>query len=162
MKDNRARIICIDDQRDVLAALEKDMEFFSPCFHMIYCEDTDEAMEEIEALYAKQANIPLIICDHIMPGQNGIDFLADLNRDIRFKKIFKIMLTGLATHEDTIEAINRARIDYYIEKPWDPDALRDVVKKMLTLFIVREGLDYNSYGKFIDPPTLYQALREKE
>jgi two-component system chemotaxis response regulator CheY len=162
MAQIRPAIICIDDQREILAALERDMDRFSPCFSMVYCEDTAEARDEIEVLYSKQEPIALIICDHIMPGQNGIDFLIELNRDARFKKIFKIMLTGLATHSDTIQAINSAKIDYYIEKPWDPDTLIDVVKKMLTLFIIREGLDYHLYARFIDPPTLYQALRERE
>ena len=160
--DNKPNIICIDDQREILATLEKDLAPFSPFFSLLYCESTREAKEEIESLYARGATLPVVICDHIMPNQNGIDFLIELNSDIRFKNVFKILLTGLATHQDTIEAINRAKIDYYIEKPWDERALQAVLKKMLTLFMVREDLDYHAYGDTVDPETLYQALSERE
>ena len=160
--ETKPNIICIDDQREILATLEKDMEPFSVCFSLLYCESTGEAKEEIESLYAHGTPIPLVICDHIMPNQNGIDFLIELNRDIRFKNMFKILLTGLATHRDTIDAINQANIDYYIEKPWNEKDLHAVVKKMLTRFMVREGFDYNACGGIIDPETLYEALNEKE
>lgn len=160
--ENKPTIICVDDQREILAALEKDMEPFASYFSLLYCESAGEAKEEMESLVARGVPVPIVICDHIMPNQNGIDFLIELSRDIRFKNIFKILLTGLATHQDTIEAINRAQIDYYIEKPWDGEALRAVLKKMLTLFIVRENLDYQLYGSTVDPETLYRAISEKE
>ena len=160
--ENKPNIICIDDQREILATIEKDMAPFSPYFSLLYCESAREAKEEIVSLYARGVQVPVVICDHIMPNQNGIDFLIELNNDTRFKNMFKILLTGLATHKDTIEAINRAKIDYYIEKPWVGQHLQTVVKKMLTLFMVREGLDYNAYGDIVDPETLYQALSDRE
>ena len=45
--ENKPNIICIDDQREILATLEKDMESFSPYFSLLYCESTREAKEEI-------------------------------------------------------------------------------------------------------------------
>lgn len=160
--ENKPNIICIDDQREILATLEKDLAPFSPYFSMLYCESAQEAKEEIESLYTRGVDIPVVICDHIMPNQSGIDFLIELSRDMRFKNIYKILLTGMATHKDTIEAINRAQIDYYIEKPWDAEALCAVLKRMLTLFIVRENLDHRAYGDIVDPETLYRAISEKE
>ncbi len=160
--ENKPSIICIDDQREILATLEKDLEFFSPQVSLLFCESAQEAKEELDSLYARSIPVPIIICDHIMPNQNGIDFFIELSRDIRLKNIFKILLTGLATHKDTIEAINRAQIDYYIEKPWDGQALVAVLKKFLTLFMVRENWDYHAYAAIIDSDTLYQAISDKE
>lgn len=160
--ENKPSIICIDDQREILATLEKDLEPFSSYFAILFCESAQEAKEELDSLYASGVPVPVVICDHIMPNQNGIDFFIGLSRDIRFKNIYKILLTGLATHKDTIEAINRAQINYYIEKPWDGPTLCAVLKKMLTLFMVRENWDYHAYSGIIDSETLYQAISEKE
>ena len=124
-------IICVDDQREVLAALSKDLEVIGQDFEITNCETADEADELINQYVNEGRDIALLICDHIMPGENGVDFLARIHKDSRFSNVKKILLTGLATHEDTIRAINEARIDAYLEKPWDPDELVSTVKKVL-------------------------------
>ena len=124
----KLNIICIDDQRDVLAAVQKDLVFFDPVCDIIECESTEEAEEVLEELYSGEKPVALIICDHIMPGENGVDFLARLQQDDRFSSIASILLTGLATHHDTIEAINRAHISHYVEKPWKTDDFQKKIK----------------------------------
>jgi two-component system chemotaxis response regulator CheY len=158
----KPKIISVDDQREVLAALEKDLQELSRFFDLFFCESAEEAKEVIEEIDAEGGHIPLIICDHIMPGMNGIDFLIDLNQDERFRKIRKMLLTGLATHKDTINAINDADIDFYIEKPWEKVALLGAIKKLVTRYVVDEGMDYKDLTGIIDPVSLYKAIREKE
>ena len=160
--NNKPKIISIDDQREVLAALEKDLQVLSQFFDLFFCESAEEAREVIEEIDAEGDHIPLIICDHIMPGMNGIDFLIDLNRDERFKKIRKMLLTGLATHRDTINAINEADVDFYVEKPWDKETLLDAIKKLVTRYVVDVGMDYSELNEVLDPTSLYKAIREKE
>ena len=108
-----------------------------------------------------EKSIALIICDHIMPNENGIDFLARLQQDERFKSISTILLTGLATHQDTIEAINKARISNYIEKPWQHDDLNLKVKKLLTRYILNHGMNYTKYNAYLDQETLLEGLRNE-
>ncbi len=61
--------------------------------------------------------IALIISDHVMPGKTGVELLTDVSKDGRFGFTRKVLLTGQATHTDTINAINSAGIDRYFEKP---------------------------------------------
>lgn len=159
---SKPKIISVDDQREVLAALEKDLQGLSAFFDLFFCESAEEAREVIEEIDAEGGYIPLVICDHIMPGMNGIDFLIDLNRDDRFKKIRKMLLTGLATHRDTIDAINEADVDFYVEKPWEKEKLLDAIKKLVTRYVVDVGMDYSELNEVIDPASLYKAIRAKE
>ena len=160
--ERKPKIISVDDQREVLAALEKDLQILSPFFDLFFCESAEEAREVIEEIDGDGDYIPLIICDHIMPGMNGIDFLIDLNQDERFKKVQKMLLTGLATHRDTINAINEADVDFYVEKPWDKETLLNAIKILVTRYVVDVGMDYSELNEVLDPASLYKAIREKE
>ncbi len=157
----KPNILCIDDQRDVLAALRKDLAEFLDYFNLVDCESAGEAKEVLEELDSEGQPIALIICDHVMPEKNGVDFLIDINEDSRFKDVKKLLLTGMATHKDTIEAINMANIDRYIEKPWDNTQLITWVKELVTQYIVHAGMDYQSFLPILDQSTLYKELRER-
>ena len=158
---DKLKIICLDDQRDVLAALRKDLEPLSDTVTVIVCESVSEA-EEVMDVMDKHAEEPaLLVCDHVMPGGNGIDFLVEFRKKGRFPKTKLVLLTGLATHRDTIEAINKARIDHYIEKPWNGAALVRTVKELLTHYVLDAGLDYKPYLGVLDQETLYGELRKK-
>ncbi|NUM37073.1 MAG: response regulator [Candidatus Brocadiae bacterium] len=153
-------IVCIDDQREVLATLKKDMSVFRSFFKISYCESSQEAKELLEEIDAKGDHIALLVCDHIMPGQSGIDFLIQTNQDRRFQSVKKILLTGLANHQDTIKAINQAAIQQYIEKPWNSENLTKIAKILLTEYILETGQEYQEYMPILDQPTLYQKLRK--
>ncbi len=82
-----------------------------------------------------------------MPGKSGVELLTDLSVDTRFKHTKKVLLTGQATHQDTIVAINRARIERYFEKPWQANELREAVRQLVTEFVFDQGLDYAEWGE---------------
>ena len=158
---DKLKILCLDDQRDVLAALRKDLEVLGDAVTIIACESVAEAGEVLD-LMDKHAEEPaLILCDHVMPGTNGIEFLIGFRREGRFPKTKRILLTGLATHRDTIEAINKAHIDQYIEKPWKGADLVRTVKELLTCYVLEAGLDYKPYLGILDQDTLYAELRKR-
>lgn len=152
-------IICIDDQREVLAALRKDLEELHEFCSIADCESADEAVELLDEIDEEGEIAALLICDHVMPGKNGVELLAEINQDLRFPKIKKLLLTGLATHQDTILAINKARIDHYIEKPWKKEDLLQQVKNLLTLFLLQSGIEYKPYLPVLDQETLYREIR---
>ena len=153
-------ILCVEDQREVLAALRKDLEGFLSHCSVLECESADEAKEVLDSLDCKGVQPGVLICDHVMPGENGIEFLIEVHRDRRFPNARKILLTGLATHEDTIRAINKAHIDHYIEKPWEKETLIQMVKELLTIFVLDSGKDYQDFLPVLDQETLYDRLRE--
>ena len=152
-------IIIIDDQKEVLAAVAKDLEVLEDIYNIEECESADEAEELLETLDSEGEYIALIISDHIMPGTTGVEFLIEINEDPRFQPTKKMLLTGLATHQDTINAINNAAIDRYIEKPWSREDLINYAKVLITEFILEKGIDYTPYMEFLDQNILLNKLR---
>ena len=154
----RLNIVCVDDQQNVLYTLQRDLTFFQSDLNLSFCESVPEAYQVLEELDAAGQYIAVVICDHIMPERNGVDFLIDLKDDERFCAIKTVLLTGLATHQDTIRAINQAHIDRYIEKPWDGKKLVDTLKTLLTQFIFDAGLDYLEYAPYLDEKIVLETL----
>lgn len=152
-------IICVDDQREVLSALLADLEFFESYLEVEECESAAEAWELINEIDEKGDFIAVIITDQVMPQNSGVEFLKQVKEDGRFSNTRKILLTGQATHQDTIEAINKAGLDNYIEKPWDKASLHQVIKVLLTKYMIAAGLDYKQFTAVIDSTTLYELLK---
>ena len=61
-----------------------------------------------------------------MPEMDGITFLANV-REIN-PEITRIILTGYADKENAIKAINEVGLFQYIEKPWDNDDLKIIIR----------------------------------
>ena len=65
----------------------------------------------------------------MMPKMNGLEFLKTV-RD-KCPDTITILLTGYADKENAIKSINEIGLYYYLEKPWDNNALIKVVKNGL-------------------------------
>ncbi|MFC1694350.1 response regulator [Candidatus Latescibacterota bacterium] len=76
--------------------------------------------------YIKSNSVDLVISDYVMPEMDGITFLAKV-REIK-PEITRIILTGYADKENAIKAINEVGLFQYIEKPWDNDDLRIIIR----------------------------------
>ena len=64
-----------------------------------------------------------------MPEMDGINFLARM-RELK-PDVPRILLTGYADKENAIKAINEVGLFQYIEKPWDNDQLRIILRNGL-------------------------------
>lgn len=158
---NKLYLICIDDQQEVLNALERDLTEFEDFLVVETCDSGKEALELIEEIDAKGDFPAVVISDQVMPEMTGVAVLHAIEKDARFRHTYKILLTGLATHEDTIEAINTGGLDYYIAKPWTKEQLSDTIKKCLTAFLANSGVDFQPYMPILDQAMLYEILRNK-
>lgn len=151
-------IISVDDQREVLDAIAQDLNAFRSGFEVEVCESADEALELMSEIDTQGDRVAVLLSDHVMPGTTGVEFLTKVNNDRRFRSTKKVLLTGLATHEDTIEAINRAAIDRYIEKPWTKDGMTQVLKSLITAFLLEQGIPFEPYRPFLDAQLLMEHL----
>jgi response regulator RpfG family c-di-GMP phosphodiesterase len=61
-----------------------------------------------------------------MPGMDGITFLRRC-RDLQ-PMATRVLLTGYADKENAIRAINEAGLYYYLEKPWDNEHLKLIIR----------------------------------
>ena len=158
---NKLYIICVEDQREVLNAVVADLQALESYLVLEECESAQEAWDVLEDIDAAGDLPALVISDHVMPGQTGVDFLISLHQDERFRATRKMLLTGLATHQDTIHAINRAAVDRYLEKPWQQERLLQYAKELLTGYILDKGLDYRAYLPVLDNAVLLEGLRRR-
>ncbi|NLS12620.1 response regulator [Vibrio sp. SM6] len=152
-------VICVDDQREVLSAVFQDLAPLETWLNIEECESASEALELMDELDAEGQMIALIISDHVMPGKTGVELLTEISKDARFVHTRKVLLTGQATHADTINAINSAGIDRYFEKPWQADQLVECAKTLVTHYLFDAGLDYSQYHEHLDQDVVLARLR---
>ncbi len=154
----KLNVICVDDQREVLAAVLQDLQPLSSWLNVEDCESAAEVLELIDDLDAHGEHIAVIISDHVMPSMTGVELLAQVSNDSRFAHTKKVLLTGQATHTDTISAINSAGIDHYFEKPWQGEELVSCVRKLVTRYVFEQGLDYTPIQSQLDQSLMLSYL----
>lgn len=124
-KNEKATLLIVDDEEMVLTSLRS--------FLLLETDyDVKTYLSAYEALaYAEDADNPvsLVVSDYLMPEMDGITFLAKM-RDLR-PEAPRIILTGYADKENAIKAINEVGLFQYIEKPWDNDDLKLVIRNGL-------------------------------
>lgn len=155
----KINIICVDDQPEVLDSVLRDLRPLAKFFRIEECESAAAVQTLLDEIADSGDQLGLVVSDHVMPGKNGVDLLGEISRDERFAGTRKILLTGQATHADTIRAVNEAHIDSYFEKPWKPHELLAQAKHLLTLFILEKGIAHEDYMPVLDQSVLLEKLR---
>ena len=152
-------IICVDDQQEVLDSVMRDLRPLASHVRLEEASSVADCMQLIDQIDEAGDHVALVISDQVMPGETGTELLGRIAADRRFAKTRKVLLTGQASHADTINAINDGHIDNYIEKPWQAEKLVAVVKRLLTLYVLDAGLDHKEYMPVLDTTTLFSKLR---
>jgi response regulator RpfG family c-di-GMP phosphodiesterase len=126
-------IILVDDEDMVVTSiksfltLETDYEiagFTSPA----------EALSYIE-----KNKVDVVVSDYLMPNMDGISFLARV-KELQ-PEATRILLTGYADKENAIKAINDVGLYQYIEKPWENDDLKLVLRNGLEKRLLMKRLE---------------------
>lgn len=117
---NPPRLLIVDDEE---AILETMYFTFMDLYETFTSTDASKALEILD----DNSPIACVITDQRMPGMTGVDFLAEASR--RHPETVRIMLTGFADVEATIQAINDGHVYAYVTKPWEPDELKQTVKR---------------------------------
>ncbi len=151
-------ILCVDDEREVLDSVVQDLDCFEEHFVLEAAESVQEAKDILEEAKQDEIKLALILCDHIMPEQTGISFLIELNQDPATQTTRKLLLTGQAGLEDTVEAVNHSCLDFYIAKPWKGDALRATVKEQLTQYMIENEPELMPWASVLDTEKIFDAL----
>ncbi len=115
----------------------------------------------IEEMAEEEVQLALILCDHIMPEQTGISFLIELSQNGDTKAARKVLLTGQAGLEDTVEAVNHASLDYYIAKPWKGEDLRQAITSQLTAFVIENDDNLLSWTTILDSEAILNAMADR-
>ena len=123
-KNSVERVLILDDEEMVLTSIRSFLELETD-YEIVTFTSAAEALE-----YTKKNKINLVVSDYLMPEMDGISFLAKV-KEID-PNATRIILTGYADKENAIKAINEVSLFQYIEKPWDNDNLK---------LVIRNGID---------------------
>ena len=119
MSDKKPIILAVDDDPQVLAAITRDLrQEFSAEYRILRVNSGPEALTTIKELYEKEEPLALIVADQRMPELEGVELLT-ASREF-FPDAKRVLLTAYADTEAAVRAINSARLDHYLMKPWDP------------------------------------------
>jgi CheY-like chemotaxis protein len=151
-------ILCVDDEREVLDSVVQDLSSFEGHFLIEGAESVAEAKEVIDEYAEDNIPLALILCDHIMPGEHGINFLIELNQAEATRSARKLLLTGQADLEDTIQAVNSASLDYYIAKPWQGEELVETLTQQLTQYVIDNETDLMPWAQVLDTVKIFDAI----
>ncbi|WP_216679194.1 FAD-dependent oxidoreductase [Hymenobacter siberiensis] len=133
MPDKKPIILAVDDDPQVLAAIARDLrQEFSAEYRILRVNSGPEALATIKELYEKEEPLALIVADQRMPELEGVELLT-ASREF-FPDAKRVLLTAYADTEAAVRAINSARLDHYLMKPWDPpeNLLYPILHDLLT------------------------------
>ncbi|WP_163391675.1 response regulator [Enterovibrio norvegicus] len=153
-------ILCVDDERDVLDSVTHDLASLEEHFIIEAAESVAEAREVLAEANADGNKLALILCDHIMPEDLGVDFLIELNGKGDSANARKILLTGQAGLEDTVQAVNHNSLDYFIAKPWEGENLKHIVVEQLTTYMIKHDSNLMQWVSILDAERVMKAISD--
>lgn len=126
--EEQIRILCVDDEMNVLKALER--AFLDEGYALLTALAGNDGL----AILEKSAPVQIVISDYRMPGMNGVDFLSQVSE--RWPDTVRIVLSGYADTTSVIAAINEGQIYKFISKPWNDDELRVTIVNAIDRYIL--------------------------
>jgi DNA-binding NtrC family response regulator len=118
------RILLIDDEPGILAALRRVL--MDEPYEILDAESAEEGLEIL-----RESPCKVVVSDERMPGMGGADFLCRVKDT--YPDTIRILLTGHASIDAAMKAVNSGEIYRFFMKPWnEPDlilAIRSAVEK---------------------------------
>jgi PAS domain S-box-containing protein len=133
-------ILYVDDNRTNLKLFE---DSFSSDYNIITIEEGEGALKLLT-----ENEIHLVLADLMMPGMNGIELLEKV-MEIN-PLIPRILLTAYGDLNSAKEAVNRSKIFYFMQKPWDRKELALIMSHAI-----------KSFKQEVSNRKLTEELREK-
>ena len=112
-------IITVDDEPEVLRAVERDLRRkYGKDYRILGTDSGSGAVDLMKQLKTRGDSLALTLADQRMPQMSGLDVLGESMQ--LFPQAKRALLTAYADTNAAIAAINTAKVHYYLLKPWDP------------------------------------------
>ncbi|RJQ52584.1 MAG: response regulator [Nitrospiraceae bacterium] len=122
-------ILIVDDDTAVIAAIKRSL-MEEP--YVVYTANS--GMEGLDLL--KMHKIKLVISDEKMPGMTGTEFLSTVKN--MFPETVRIMLTGYASIQAAMKAVNSGEIYRFFSKPWEDIELKLSIRSAIERYDLEE------------------------
>ena len=111
-------VLIVDDEQDVIDALKREIKKIAPQTSI----KTTTAPLTVKKVLEKES-FDIIFIDYKMKELTGVEVLESI-KDI-YPHLKRILITGYGDTDIMKEAINRANVNYFINKPWNKE---DILK----------------------------------
>jgi putative two-component system response regulator len=126
-------VFVIDDDEHIRGLI---VRLLRPMGHAV--EEAGSAEEAHEKLVESRPD--LVLLDMQLPGKSGHELLEEIRADPRTRLVPVVMITGAATHETKLKAIEAGVTDF-IAKPFSPEELAARVRALMELKFVTDALE---------------------
>ena len=117
------KVLIVDDEEDMIWSLQKNLNNENLRVDISIASSGEEAL----AVLAKKP-IDLVVTDIKMPGISGLELLMKIKS--RYPHTGVVVMTAFPSPEHKSEAMSRGSL-HYLEKPFDINELRSIIKKAL-------------------------------
>jgi len=137
-------ILALDDDSAVLNSIERDLRSrYGQEYRILPINAGKAALEYLGKLQQRNETVALFLIDQRMPEMSGTEFLVEAIKT--YPQAKRALLTAYADSQAAIDAINEARLDYYLMKPWHPpeERLYPILDELLEDWKARVRLPYD-------------------
>ena len=115
-------VLVVDDERAITELLEEALSV-EP-YRLLSAGSAEEALDLLE-----KHHIDVVVSDEMMPGMTGTEFLSIVRK--KFPHTIRMILTGHASLEMAIKAINEGEIYRFFRKPCNVFDLAITIRQAL-------------------------------
>jgi response regulator RpfG family c-di-GMP phosphodiesterase len=160
------KVLLVDDEKNILLGYKRNLR---SKFNIFIAESGKEAIKVLK----ENGPFAVVVSDFKMPQMNGVDFLAKVKK--MFPDTVRMMLTGYADLETTMQVINEGNIYRFLTKPCSVELLLkniyDATEQYQLIISERELLTRTLKGSVkilveilstINPESFNQATKFRE
>jgi CheY-like chemotaxis protein len=116
------RVLVVDDDDVIRQLITVNLELEG--FEVVTAVDGQDALDKV-----KDADVSVVTLDVMMPRVDGWEAAARLRGDPETAHI-KVVLLSARAQEADLQRGEKIGVDAYLTKPFDPDELIDVVRRL--------------------------------
>jgi len=126
---SRPVILLVDDEQDLLQVMSTALGLSLPDYEIVGTTTADEATEIIEDLAAMGTPLALVLVDHVLGGETGLDLLDRIR--VSYPEVPALVVTGQAP-QDVEEQARQAGARVL----WKPMRLKQLLDEVVDLLEV--------------------------
>ena len=118
-------VLLVDDEANVLSALGRSL--FEEPIELVTSTSGEQALDVLA-----EQSFKVVVSDERMIGMQGSEFLSRVKE--LYPNTIRIMLTGHATLEAAMKAVNEGEIYRFFSKPWNDHDLKFAIRSAIEKF----------------------------